>query len=78
MIAYFQAGACLIAACLLMAWLDRVCKRAPLIELMRWSGNEDGKRRYDARLKAAGEAPVRNVRDAAAPSLLIAHDKESA
>lgn len=63
---FLAAGLFLIASGLLMRWLDRVCRRAPLIELMRFPGNDRAAKNYDARLKAAGGAPVRNVREVTA------------
>jgi hypothetical protein len=63
MSAFLIAGLCLIASALIVRLLDRWCRPVPLIELMRWQGNDDARARYDARMKAAGHAPVRNVRD---------------
>jgi hypothetical protein len=62
-IGLMQAGLFLAAAALLVRWLDRVCRRAPLIELTRFPGNDEALRSYQRRMDAAGEAPVRNVRE---------------
>jgi hypothetical protein len=62
--ALLQAGLFLAAAALLVRWLDRVCSRAPMHQLMRFPGNDEALRSYQRRMDAAGEAPVRNVREA--------------
>jgi hypothetical protein len=58
----FALLGCLAGIAAITGAVLRASRRPPLIELMRWSGNVDAAARYDARMKAAGEAPVRNVR----------------
>jgi hypothetical protein len=67
------AGLSLAGSALIVRGLDRMCRRARLIELSRYPGHEQDKKNYEARLKAAGLAPIRNVRNA--PVLLLTHER---
>lgn len=59
-----QAAGVIVASLALMAGMDHAWKRRPARQVFpRFPGNEYAKRDYEARLEAAGEAPVRNVRD---------------
>lgn len=60
---FLAAGLFLIASGLLMRWLDRVCSRAPMHELMRYPGTDAAIANYERRRDALGLGAARNVRE---------------
>lgn len=61
---FLIAGVCLILSGLLMRWMDKKFQRAPLIELMRFPGNDAAGAKYIKKRDAGGYAarPARPVR----------------
>ena len=57
--AIFLAGLCLAASALIVRLLDRWCRPVPLIELMRFPGNEAARVAYETRRDALGHGACR-------------------